>query len=241
MSYKEKITSKDNVNFKHYKKLLVKKYRDKTGEFLVHGRHLVEEAMKVPGLLQTILTIDSNEEGILLTHELIRMLSSSGAKYDIIGVCKRLDNQFVLPTSNNILVLDGIQDPTNLGALLRSALAFGYNQVYISNDSADIFHEKTIRASQGALFNLEINRKDLVDIFEELNENNYKIIATDLSGEKAEVINFKKKALILGNEGAGISQLSKKNANILVTIPMNKKVESLNVSVAGGILMYLLR
>lgn len=236
-----KITSKSNPLFKEYKKLLTKKHRDSTNNFLVHGKHLVEEASKVNNTLIEVLTSNNNQSGTLLSKELMRELSIDNAYYDVIGVCRQTNEN--IKNNNKILVLDQIQDPSNVGALLRTALAFGFNEVYASQDTSDFYHERSIRASQGAIFKLALHKVDLNKLYTELRKDAYEIITADINGKPIESNNneIEKVALVVGNEGQGVSDLTLHNSSKIVKITMSDEVESLNVAQAAAILMYLLK
>ena len=145
---------------------------------------------------------------------------------------------------SKVLVLDNLQDPGNVGTLLRSALAFNYNQVFISDASVDLYNDKVIRASQGAIFKINIKRDSLENIYHFLKDERFKIYVTALNNNSVyleEVKQSKKMALVLGNEGNGVSEISKKNADEIVKIHMSSKIDSLNVSVAGSIAMYYIK
>lgn len=213
----------------------MKKYRDQHGLFLVYGNHLVDAAKKHDALVEC-LTSNPLVEGIQLTKELMDGLQQAETYFDVIGVCKKTNPMI---SSNRILMLDDIQDPDNLGALMRSASAFGFMHIILSHQSADVYNEKAIRASKGALFDLYIERKPLVEAILSLKESNYTIIYTDAHGSES----YEPKGplvLILGNEGHGVSEDVKHIADASITIP-TQNVESLNVSVAGAILMHMWR
>lgn len=235
------ISSKANEQFKQYKKLLTKKGRDLSNQFLVHGKHLVEEASKIPNLLINTITNNTNLSGTLFTRELMRELSIDNAFYEVIGVCNKIDYQ--ISNNDKVLILDEIQDPSNVGTLLRTALSFGFNQVYVSPNTSDIYHEKCIRASQGAIFKLNVVKIPLDKLYPKLLDDGYDIITTTLEGnEIADVSLIKsKRAIVLGNEGQGVSDISLKHATKLVKIKLENDVDSLNVGAAAAIFMYLLR
>ncbi len=226
------ITSKQNSSFKIWKQLKLKKYRDQNDMFLVYGSHLVEKA-KEKGALLEILTSNEHIDATHLSKELMDELQQAETYFDMIGVCKKTNPHQV---SSKILMLDDVQDPDNLGALMRSASAFGFMHLIISHQSADAYNEKTIRASKGALFDLYIERKPLIETITNLKHSGYMIVCAE-AHQKGDIVNQNKLVLVMGNEGHGISKEVKELADYYVTIP-TKNVESLNVSVAGGILMY---
>jgi RNA methyltransferase, TrmH family len=152
---------------------------------------------------------------------------------DQIGLCKKTNETL---ESNNILVLDDVQDPDNVGALIRSAAAFDFKHIIMSYKTADLYNEKVIRASKGAIFDCYIERSQLFLRLTDLKKQGYQIVGAD-AHEKGEPQKNKKLALVLGNEGHGLTENIKDICDDFVTIKTNT-VESLNVSVAGGILMH---
>lgn len=226
------ITSKDNEKIKYIKKLKQKKYRDKENVFLIFGDHLIEEAKK-HGEIVSIFTSNENKEGILISNEIMKELNYTETPFDILAICKKV---IKIHENNKILALADVQNPDNLGALIRSASAFGFTKILISNKTADIYNDKTIRASQGAIFHLDIKRTNLVEELKKLKETGYTIYATDVAGSSNPKIDLKS-VLILGNEGSGVPLELIELSNELVIIK-TLNVESLNVAIAGSILMY---
>lgn len=227
------ITSKDNPKFKSWMKLQQKKYRDLTNTYIVYGQTFVDLALK-KGEVEEIVTSNPNVEGTLISEQLMQQLKVTKTAYDVFAVCKKSSNPIV---SNNILVLDDIQNPDNVGAILRSALAFGFLHVVFSNHTADLYHDKTIRASGGALFDLYIERCDIHEFMQTKKQAGYQVFGADAHQSKLEPQVGQPFILVLGNEGQGLSQ----KTNLLLDGKVNiktKHVESLNVVVAGSILMY---
>lgn len=231
------ITSKDNVKIKYVNKLKQKKFRDKESKFLIFGEHLIEEAQNTNQDLE-VYTTNPEKDGILISEPLMKQISFLDNPKDIFAVVNKLDNR---PYSKRILMLDDVQDPTNVGALIRSAVGFGFETIIASNKSADFYNEKVISASQGAIFHANLVRSDLVKEIEKLKKNNYQIIGSfPLGGKDLNKFNAKEKfVLILGNEGSGIKKEVESMLDEKVKIETTK-IESLNVSVAGAILMYKL-
>jgi len=230
------IESTQNKQFKLWMKLKLKKYRDQHDMFLVYGKHLIDKAREQNALIDTI-TSNPDKEGILISLSLMKELQQTPSMIDEIGLCKKTNP---MKKSKRVLILDDVQDPDNVGALLRSASAFGFIHVILSPRSADVYNEKTIRASKGAIFDCYVERKPLKEALETLKSQDYKVIAAD--AHETDDINQsnEKIALILGNEGHGISQDVATYVDSFVTIE-TQNVESLNVSVAGAIIMYVWR
>ncbi len=225
------IESRQNKQIKIWIKLKQKKYRDQFDRFLVYGEHLIERA-KAVGALEEIITDNPDKEGTLIAPELMKELQQTASYIDQIGVCKMTNKPM---KSDAVLVLDDVQDPDNVGALMRSAVAFGFNHVILSYGCADMYNEKVIRASKGALFDCYVERKPLDKALSSLKENGYQVLAAD-AHQKGSLKETHKIALILGNEGHGISDDVLPFVDQFVTIK-TKTVESLNVSVAGAIIM----
>lgn len=235
------ISSVENSKIKDIKKLQTKKYRDKAGLFLVEGEHLVIEAYKV-GCLDTLILLDGCEfnldvNTINVTSNVLKYLSELDTPQPMIGICRKKE---VTELNGNIVILDNVQDPGNLGTIIRSAVAFNFDTVIISSDSVDVYNSKVIRASQGLLFNINIIVGNLDIIIPNLKQKGYQIYGTKVTGGKSVKSIAKKSlfAIIMGNEGNGMSDCISEYCDSFVYIEMNKKCESLNVGVAASILMY---
>ncbi len=230
------ITSLENQKVKLLIKLNNSKNRKKEKMFIVEGKHLVDEARKKNVLIEAY-SIEEKEGYITLSKEIMKKVDNTATLVTEIGLCKIVESTLL---SDRILILDSVQDPGNMGALMRSAKAFGFDTMIIGNGSCDIYNDKVIRASQGAIFKLNFIHANLLEILPKLSV--YDIYGTNVVNgiELANVKKSSKMAIVLGNEGNGISE---EVANILfknIYIPMDN-TESLNVSVAGSIIMYELR
>lgn len=227
------IESVNNEKVKRYAKLNLKKYRDLEGLFIVEGEHLVEEAKK-SGIIVDIFSLDGSV-GIGVSASVMRKLSSLNTIPNVLGVAKKLESTQV---SGNILVLDGIQDPGNLGTIIRSAVAFNIDTIVASIDTVDVYNPKTLRSSEGMFFNLNYVIGEVESILTQLKD--YDIFTTNvLSGKSvSDVRRNKNYALIMGNEGNGVREKVSKFATDTIYIPMNKKCESLNVAIATSIILY---
>ena len=235
------ITSLDNSKIKKYLKLKTKKYRDQEKLFLIEGEHLVKEALKSNKLID-LLVLEGVEVTIdfpytYITSEIIKKLSSLESLPKMIGVVKYLDSKEI--ESDKVLILDNIQDPGNLGTIIRSSLAFNVRDIILSFDCVDIYNEKVIRSTQGMLFKVNIIKSDLKKIILDLKNKDYVILGTNVrEGIDVREIKPEKFALIMGNEGQGVRPEVSKLCDKNLYINMNKDVESLNVGVATSILLY---
>lgn len=235
------ITSKDNKYIKDLRKLNEKKYRDKNKKFLVEGIHLVKEAYKTGNLLE-ILLVDDDYNDIdvkktFITSEVMKSISSLETPYNVIGVCAFKEDESY---GEKILILDGLQDPGNIGTIIRSAVAFNIDTIVLSEGCVDVYNSKVLRASQGMNFHINILKKELNSFILSLKEKDYLIYGTNVkNGEKIKSArNSSKYAIIVGNEGNGVSSDIQKLCDKNIYIEMNKKCESLNVAVATSILLY---
>ena len=239
----KRIESVNNQYIKDLYKLHEKKYRDLEKKFLVEGVHLVSEAYKTKNL-EAVLFCDEKYklegvENILVNDIIIQKLAFTKTPQKLIGVCKQINIKNASPSK--FLLLDDIQDPGNLGTLTRSSLGFNIDRIYLSKGSVDIYNDKFIRASSGAIFHIDIEIVDLKEKILELKEQGIDIFGTSVeNGVLLENIKSNKYAIILGNEGSGVKKeildLTTKN----IFIKTNPLLESLNVSVAGSIILYYL-
>lgn len=237
------INSMSNAKVKKWMKYHTKKYRDEDRMFLIEGEHLVEEALNANVLDSLIIRKGKENKFIFdrnvyeVSDDVMNKLSKNISSVDYIGVCKQIDLHN--DKMNKIIILDEVQDPGNVGTILRTAYSFGYDAVYMSNGCADIYNEKVIRSTQGALFHLPIYRKDLKEEIAFLKENNVKVLATSLRNALplSTYSKEEKVALIFGNEGQGVKDEIIDLCSSSIKIEM-EAFESLNVAVAAGICMY---
>jgi TrmH family RNA methyltransferase len=245
------IQSAQNPQFKQWKKLLTKKERDKTGYFLVEGFHLVEEAIKANVALEIIVCegteipqrLDYGSISITnVSADLFRDLSDTETPQGVLAICaaQRKETE---PQGKQFLLIDAVQDPGNLGTMIRTADAAGIDAVIVGNGSVDIYNPKVIRSAQGSHFHLPILRGNLGDWIEKLKGEGVQVFGTSLENghiytETKATNSF---ALLVGNEGSGVNKdlLAMTTRNLY--IPIFGKSESLNVSVAAGILLYYLK
>lgn len=246
-----------NNDFKLIKSLHLKKFRDKHGLYIIEGRHLVEEffnsgipsskiklAVATAGFRDDLLLGEIDDRVYFLSESDFGRLSETKNPQGILLVSEIFTNNPTL--KSNVIALDNINDPGNLGTIIRNAYWFNTVDVLIGKNSADVFNSKTIRASQGAVFHTSIKiNVNLETELVSLSKKGYKIILTTMAGEKLSSYNFRsdeKYAFVFGNEANGIS--SKLTSNKFfdnVRIDGYSKCESLNVAVASGILLYHFR
>ena len=237
------IGSLDNKKIKDIKKLHQKKYRDETKTFIVEGIHLVKEAYLSGNLLEIITVYkseyDINVPCINVTSNVMKAISELETPYDIIGICKYQEEREL---GKKILMLDDVQDPGNLGTIIRSSLAFNIDTIILSKASVDLYNSKVLRACQGMNFHINIIRDDLKKYITKLKKENYKIFTTDVNnGKDLKNIEIEDKyVIIMGNEGNGVSDEIASLSDEKIYIKMNKTCESLNVAVATSIILYQL-
>lgn len=241
----ELIKSLSNDKIKRIAKLQDKKTRYQENLFLVEGYHLVEEANKI-GLLQIVISTDITVlekydcEKLFVDEAIIKKLSTTQNPQNVLGVVKMYEKSF--SKLSKYILLDGVNDPGNLGTIIRTSLALGIDNIYVCNNTVDIYNEKVIRATQGAIFKANIKKCQLEEAFKELKQNNINVVSSSLDTD-IDINSIKKLdkfCLVVGNEANGISVYSKNNSDYLVKIPMSNNIESLNVAIASAILLYKL-
>ena len=251
------ITSKDNEFVKHVKKLKEKKYRDQSQEFIIEGIKLVKEAIEEKANIKQIIICDNCEDSgiipkdlmyeiakyncVYVTENILKTMSDVNAPQGIMAIIGRNNNENNIDYSQDIIVaLDDIQDPGNLGTILRTVDSIGLNQILVSKGTADCYNPKVVRSTMGAIFRIKIIEcEDLEQTLKETQKNNFKLVVSSLQTNNSLYdINFDKKVIIIGNEANGVEPQIQEIADEKIKIPMLGKTESLNASVATGIILY---
>ncbi|WP_261827868.1 TrmH family RNA methyltransferase [Inconstantimicrobium mannanitabidum] len=247
-----KIESKENKLFKDTKKLKEKKWRIKNKKYLIEGVRIVEEAIKAKVKIDAIFLEEDLEDArinaflegqsfnsYVLSKELFKSLCSTEAPQGIIAIVD-LSNSIEKKSGNFYILADKVQDPGNMGTIIRTAHAANAKGVIITKGTVDIYNEKTIRSTMGSIFYLPVIEDQDLEFTKKLIDNGYKLLVSALDAEK----NFFEEDLsgsyiiAVGNEGNGVSDEIKDLATVKVKIPMPGEAESLNVSVACAIMIY---
>lgn len=235
------IESLDNKKIKRYLSLHDVKTRREEKLFIVEGWHLVKEAYNVNLLVDLLLL--QGEDNIInfsetyVNEKILKRLSSLKTYSKVIGIVKIKDDKEI--KGNKVLLLDDIQDPGNLGTIIRSACAFNVSTIVLSKACVDLYNDKVIRSTQGMLFHINVVVKDLVEVITELKEKGFDILGTNVNnGINVRDVKSDCYALIMGNEGHGVKKELQDMCDKNVWIPMNSDCESLNVSVATSIILY---
>ena len=240
------ITSKANSVVKNAKKLHQKKYRKSA--YLIEGWHLFEEAVQAGVTIEKIFALESYRDQLVafpqtiwVSEEILRDLADTQTPQGIVAVIQKEEVGLPDLHQGKFLFLEDVQDPGNVGTMIRTADAAGFTGVIVSDKSADIYSLKTLRSMQGSHFHLPIYRLPLASFVEEAKKSYLPILATTLSRESKdyrELSPLEDFVLVMGNEGQGISSVMAESADQLVHISMKGRAESLNVAVAAGILMF---
>lgn len=236
------ITSLTNAKVKQWSKYKEKKYREQDHMFLIEGEHLIQEA-KQAGIIEGII-VEQGKSHVFtayptyeVTKDILKKLSDRVSGTWIMAVCHYPVYETI---GRKVIVLDDVQDPGNVGTIIRTALSFGYESVVLSKYGVDLYNDKLIRSTQGALFHLPIMRGDIVEILHQLKQQGMLIYATALQNATSlQQINTRNTdiALVFGNEGVGVSSQVLELSDYRVCIEM-QTFESLNVAIAAAICMY---
>ena len=235
------ITSLENKKVKDVVKLQSKKYRNLTNTFVVETEHLVEEAKKA-GIIKDLFIVEDefvdNDNTYFVTNEVMRKMSSMESPSNVLAVCEKNNSKEII--GDKILLIDGVQDPGNLGTIIRSSVAFGVTTIVLSFDTVDLYNPKVIRATEGMFCHINIISMNLEEAINIIKSRGIKVYGTNVvDGVSVTSITDKNKyALIVGNEGNGVKQNIQDLCDLNLYIPMNNNVESLNVGVACSILLY---
>lgn len=251
------ITSKDNEVIKNIRKLKEKKYRDINHEYIIEGLRMLREAIKENAKIKLIVVCEeclqdgcidnklkyeiAKYDCIYVNKKVFTMLTDVQNPQGLLAVIEKNNREENIDYKQDIIVaLDGIQDPGNLGTILRTIDSVGLNQVIVSNKTADSYNPKVVRSTMGAIFRVNvIEVENLLNTLKNFKKHHYKIMATSLETDTTIYdTDYNRKIIVIGNEANGVSKEILDYADEKIKIPMIGKTESLNASVATGIVLY---
>ncbi|HOV25979.1 MAG TPA: 23S rRNA (guanosine(2251)-2'-O)-methyltransferase RlmB [Pseudobacteroides sp.] len=254
------ITSNQNLLIKEIKGLELRKNREEKGLFIAEGLRFVEESVKEKALIDKIVVSNTFLEGksamdimdrirnmglpcYVVSDKIFKEISDTQTPQGILAVIKKKDALIgdIIKSSNKIVMLESLQDPGNMGTIIRTADAAGMTGIILSKGCVDVYNRKVLRSTMGSIFHLPIHRTDdFIGTIKELKAKGIKVYASHLEGSinYYDIDECQNTAVIIGNEANGISDEAAMAADCLIKIPMPGKAESLNASVAAGILMY---
>lgn len=252
------IESKENKKIKYIRALNLKKHRQHNKQYYIEGIKLINEALRIKAKIQYILINEiatankdicnivsicdnNNIEYFIVKHNIFKELSSTINSQGIIAVVKM--NQYnveeIIKNNNMIVYCDRIQDPGNLGTIIRTTEAFGPGAVLLSSGCVDPYNPKVVRATAGSLLRIPV-----LDCSEQfllsLKQNGFQVISTVVNANKSfgDIEKLNKVCLIIGNEGQGVSKSIRELSDLCIKINMTGNTESLNASIAAGICIY---
>lgn len=250
----KEILSTKNVMIKEFKKLHKKKYREEKKQYIIEGFHLIEEAVKANEQINWILCnqrgknewsvwLEQQPEEIVInvSDEVLAALSELPTPQGMIAIVEMPKYENNMQFSGSWLLLDNVQDPGNVGTMIRTADAAGLSGVVLGDGSSDIYNTKVLRAMQGSNYHLPVIRKPLAAIIDEFKKKQIPVYGTELNPEAVSyktIVRANDYALIMGNEGRGVSPEFLEMTDQNIYIPIKGSAESLNVAIAAGILMY---
>lgn len=244
----EQITSAQNSKIKNANKLKKKRDRDKTGQALIEGIHLIEEAYQSGIVIKQLFVIEPNrtdealkdyaEETFEINMKVAESLSGTITPQGFFAVIEK--TKYDVTQAKQVLLIDRIQDPGNLGTLIRTSDAAGIDLIVMEKGTADPYQDKVLRASQGSVFHIPVITADLKTFIADFNGPVYGTALENAQPYK-EVASQDIFALLLGNEGEGVNKALLNETSQNLTIPIYGKAESLNVAIAGSILLYHLK
>ena len=251
------ISSKENELIKHIKKLKDKKERDLSNEYIIEGIKLIQEAIQENAKIKQIIICDdcektesipkdlmyeiAKQECIYVTNKVFDSITEVMNPQGILAIIEKQSKEIQIDDKQDIiLALDDIQDPGNLGTILRTADSIGLTQILVSKGTADCYNPKVVRSTMGAIFRVKIIEcEDLVKTLKEIKKHKFEIVVSSLQTDNSIYdINYHKKVIVIGNEANGVKKEIQDLADKKIKIPMLGKTESLNASVATGIILY---
>ena len=236
------ITSLDNARIVEVAKLSDKKYRRLSGQYVIEGARLVSDALRHGATVTSVYVRESDatnynfDNQVVVSDKVFAKMCDTVNSQGVLAVVRNRESELSKP-KGNCLVLDGLQDPGNVGTLIRTAVACGFTDIYAVN-SVDLYSPKVLRSAMSAHFCVKLHELESIEQIFDLLEGT-QTVSAHMDGENVFSTRFGKRvALILGNEGNGLSDYSRKHAAKTVALPMENGFESLNVAVAGSVIMY---
>ena len=245
----EYVTSRQNSAVQHVKKLASnRKFRRETGEFLCEGPKMWAEAMEHGWMVSTLLTSEEDllrqyegtpARSVLVTPELLSYAADTETPQKMIFTC-RIPEQTEELQGERFLVLDGVQDPGNVGTIWRTADAFGADGLILLPGCADPWSPKVVRSTMGACFRLPVLNCTLDDLLSVLRQKQIPLYATALREDTRDIrtVELKRSAVVIGSEGRGVSDAVLACCEQTIIIPMRERCESLNAAMAAGIVLW---
>ena len=247
------IRSKDNKIWKRCEQLTMRKYRDRSGLYLIEGENLLDEAIRNHVRIETVLVREDCQKALppeaadkafLLAARLFDKLAQTVTSQGILAVVAKAEvrkEDFIGLPGSNFIVLDRLQDPGNIGTILRTADAAGYRLAILMKGTADVYAPKVVRAATGSLFRMPVvSMASTEELVEFTRAAGNKLTATCLDAQRCyydEDLTHDI-ALVIGNEGSGVAPALIESSELRIKIPMQGNIESLNAAVAAGVLMY---
>lgn len=237
------ISSLDNEKVKKLVKLQMKKYRDLYKEYVIEGEHLIGEALKA-GCVLEVFVVEGYEYNVdspvtEVSRSVMKKISTMDNPSNVIALCRKNINKSI---GKKILLLDEIQDPGNLGTIIRSSVAFNIDTIILSENTVDLYNPKVLRGTQGMYNFINIFSMDSKSAIEDIKSRGIKVYGTNVvNGVDVRSLSDEEKnsfCLIVGNEGNGVREEIQMMCDSNLYIKMNDNVESLNVGVACSILLY---
>lgn len=251
------ITSKDNEQIKHIRKLKEKKYRDEYNEYVIEGVKLIKEAIQEDANIKTIIACDNcvkNEEidpkvmyeiakynCLYVEEKVFQSITDVKNPQGLLAIMSKEQKEEKIDYKEDIIVvLDNVQDPGNIGTILRTVDSIGLKQIIVSKNSGDVYNPKVVRSTMGAILRVNvIESENLVETLKTIKKHKFEVVATSLqTNDSIYDIDYNKKVIVIGNEANGVSKEVLELADKKVKIPMLGRTESLNAAVATGIITY---
>lgn len=240
------ITSKDNEIIKEVRKLKEKKYRK--NRFVIEGIKILKEAIVEKENIELIIVKEGTKididikkyKNIEVTEKIFNTLTDVVSPQGVLSVIRKDNNKNIDFNADYIVILDDLQDPGNMGTIIRTLDSANIKQLIVSKNTVDAYSSKVVRSTMGSIFRVNvIEVENLLDTLNELKQNKFEIITTSLKAKKSIYeVDYNKKVVVIGNEANGVNEEIENNSDYKVKIPMLGKTESLNASVAAGIMIY---